>query len=48
MTEWEWGLVYLCWVIAAGSLVATGFTLRRLIEHRRERLHAKDRHLVTG
>jgi hypothetical protein len=30
------GLVYLCWVIAFGSAVATGFTLRRLFEMRRK------------
>jgi len=34
-------LVYLCWVIAFGSAVATGFTLRRFIEMRRKRLAAQ-------
>jgi hypothetical protein len=37
MPEKEWGLVYLCWTIAVGSFVATGFTLRRFFELRRER-----------
>jgi hypothetical protein len=28
-------LVYLCWVMALGSVVTTGITLRRLFEMRR-------------
>jgi len=30
-------LAYLCWVIAVGSFVAGGFTLRRMFAHRRQR-----------
>jgi hypothetical protein len=38
MTAAGWDdLVYLCWVITFGSVVATGFTLRRVLEHRRRR-----------
>jgi len=33
-------LVCLCWVIAFGSVVATGFTLRRLFEMRRRPPHS--------
>jgi hypothetical protein len=43
LTDFGWGLVYLCFVIAVGSVVAGGFTLRRLFEHRRLRMQAKSR-----
>ena len=36
LTGAEWGLVYLCWIIALGSLLATAFTLRRFFEMRRQ------------
>jgi hypothetical protein len=48
LTEMGWGLVYLCLVITVGSLVAAGFTLRRLFEHRRERMRgSRDRRIAT-
>jgi hypothetical protein len=42
LTDWQWGLVYLCWIIAAGSVVAGAFTLVGLFEHRRQRMQGKD------
>ena len=43
LTDWQWGLVALCLVIAFGSVVAGIFTLLRLFEHRQQRLGRKDR-----
>jgi hypothetical protein len=43
LTDFGWGLVYLCFVITVGSLVAGGFTLRRVAEHRRLRMQEKSR-----
>ena len=42
LTQLGWGLVSLCGVITVGSLVAAGFTLRRMFELRRRRARERN------
>ena len=48
LTKAQWDLVYLCWAIALGSCITTGFTLRRLFALRRGRLSSGKHHATTS